>query len=214
MSLNGSTESGGEIMRVGIFGGTFDPPHLGHMILAAEAAHQLNLDRLLWVLASDPPHKQRKAVSTLEARLAMVAACVQEDAQFELSRVDIDRPGPHYAVDMVALLAEQFPEAELIFLVGGDSIRELPTWGRAQRFVDSCDGIGVMRRPGEPVALDELEVQLPGLTQKVSFIDAPLLEIASSEIRDRITRGYPYRYYLLPAVYDLIERNGYYTGGA
>ena len=198
-------------MRIGVFGGTFDPPHWGHMILAAEAVEQLELDRLLWVLASQPPHKRQKAVSTLAARLEMVRAIVKEDAQFELSRVDIDRPGPHYAVDTMALLAAQFPGAELFFLMGGDSLSDLPSWGQAQRFVDFCAGIGVMRRPPNHAVLDQLENQLPGLTEKIKFIDAPLLEIASSEIRERIFTGRHYRYYLPPAVYDLIEGRGFYS---
>ena len=198
-------------MRIGVFGGTFDPPHLGHLILAAEAVEQLALDRLLWVLASQPPHKRRKAVSTLPARLEMVRAIVQDDAQFELSRVDIDRPGPHYAVDTMALLEAQFLGAELFFLMGGDSLGDLPSWGQAQRFVDSCAGIGVMRRPPNHVSLDQLESQLPGLTKKIRFIEAPLLEIASSEIRERIIAGRNYRYYLPAAVFDLIEKGGFYS---
>lgn len=199
-------------MRIGIFGGTFDPPHLGHVILAAEAVAQLALDRLLWTPVAEPPHKRRKAVSTLKARLDMVAAVVEDDAQFELSRVDIDRPGPHYAADTVALLSRQFPGVELFFLMGGDSLGDLPSWGYAQRFVDFCSGIGVMRRSAGRVALDQLENQLPGLTKKIRFIDAPLVDIASSEIRERIITGRPYRYYLPPAVFALIEREQFYFG--
>ena len=198
-------------MRIGVFGGTFDPPHLGHVILAAEALEQLALDRLLWAPVSVPPHKRSKAVSTLTARLEMVTAIVKGDPRFELSRVDIDRPGPHYAVDTMALLAAQFPAAKLFFLMGGDSLGDLPSWGHAQRFVDSCTGIGVMRRPTDRVALDKLEAQLPGLTQKIKFIDTPLLEIASSEIRERIITGRTYRYYLPPAVFDLIDGDQYYS---
>ena len=93
-------------MRIGIFGGTFDPPHLGHLILAAEAGCQLMLDRLLFVLTADPPHKQGRQITPMEDRLAMLEAALFDNPDFELSRVEIDRPGPHYAVDTIKLLRE------------------------------------------------------------------------------------------------------------
>ncbi|MCX8025419.1 MAG: adenylyltransferase/cytidyltransferase family protein, partial [Thermanaerothrix sp.] len=90
--------------RLGIFGGTFDPPHVGHLILASEAADQLHLDRVLWVLTPDPPHKRGQPITPLAIRLKLVMAAIQEDPLFELSRVEIDRPGPHYAVDTLRIL--------------------------------------------------------------------------------------------------------------
>ena len=115
-------------MRVGIFGGTFDPPHVGHLILAEECRTQLRLDRLLWVVTNQPPHKLDQTLSPVEKRVEMVQLSIAGNSHFELSRVDIDRPGPHYAVDTVRLLQEQLPEAELFYLMGGDSLHDLPTW--------------------------------------------------------------------------------------
>ncbi|NOH11740.1 MAG: nicotinate (nicotinamide) nucleotide adenylyltransferase [Chloroflexi bacterium] len=195
---------------IGIFGGTFDPPHLGHLILASEAVYQLNLDRLLFILTADPPHKTQRRITTLEERLVMVQAVVDHDPIFELSRIEIDRPGPHYSVDTVRLLQGQHPEDEIIYLMGGDSLRTLPTWSRGQEFVEVCNEIGVMRRPGELFDLVELEKELPGLANKLQFIDAPLLEIASREIRARIADGGAYRYYLYPSVYEVIKEKGLY----
>ncbi len=110
-------------MRVGVFGGTFDPPHLGHLILAAEALHQLRLERLLWVLTQDPPHKHGQMICPWEARFEMVRLATAGDPAFEISRVDIDRPGPHYAVDTMGILKRQLPQTDLFYLIGGDSLR-------------------------------------------------------------------------------------------
>lgn len=197
-------------MRIGIFGGTFDPPHLGHLILAAEARSQLNLDRLLFVLTPLPPHKGDHQIATLDDRLAMVSAAIQDDPGFELSRIEVDRPGPHYSADTVRQVRGLYPNATLAFLMGGDSLRTLHTWKRAQDFVDACDVLGVMRRPYQRVSLDSLEKKLPGSREKVQFIDAPLLEISSRQIRRRIAEGRPYRYYLSPPVLDVIESRGLY----
>jgi nicotinate-nucleotide adenylyltransferase len=191
-------------MRVGVFGGTFDPPHMGHLILAAEALHQLRLDRLLWVLTQDPPHKHGQMIRPWEARFEMVSLAIAGNPAFEISRVDIDRPGPHYAVDSMGILSNQLPQAELFYLIGGDSLRDLPTWHQPRQFLQSCAGLGVMRRPGDLINLDALEGVLPGISARVHFITAPLLEIASSDIRDRITCDRPFRYYLSPPVYQYI----------
>jgi nicotinate-nucleotide adenylyltransferase len=197
-------------MRVGIFGGTFDPPHLGHLILAAEAIDQLCLDRLLWVLTANPPHKQSQAVSTIEQRLGLVLAAIEHEPRFELSRVDLDRPGPHYAVDTVRLIQAQFPKDELFYLMGGDSLRDLPLWYKPQLLVQRVSGLGVMRRPGAVIDLTRLDSHLPGILEKVKFIETPLLDISSREIRQRIAGGRPFRYFLPAGVFELISANDYY----
>lgn len=196
--------------RLGIFGGTFDPPHVGHLILAMEAFDQLNLDRVLWVLAPDPPHKLGKKIAPIEIRLGMVMACIGDDPIFELSRVDIDRPGPHFVLDTVDLLHNEFPRDELIFIMGGDSLRDLPTWNQPMEFIHACNGLGVMHRVGEQIDLSSLEKSLPGLTKKVEFIEAPILEISSNKIRQLVAQGKPYRYYLLPKVYEIIQMENLY----
>lgn len=174
--------------------------------------HQLNLERLLFVLTPDPPHKQEQLITPAADRLAMLTAAIGDNDKFEISRVEIDRPGPHYTVDTVHLLQKEFPGAKLIYLMGGDSLRELPNWSRGQEFIQACARIGVMRRLGDNIDLETIEPALPGVSEKVEFIDAPLLEIASHQIRRRIAEGRPYRYYLPPAVVDVIlKRNLYQT---
>ncbi|HXF83971.1 MAG TPA: nicotinate-nucleotide adenylyltransferase [Anaerolineales bacterium] len=196
--------------QIGFFGGTFDPPHLGHLILASEAYSQLGLDRLLWVLTPNPPHKQDRVLTPVEHRLAMVQLAIADEPAFELSRVELDRPGPHYTLDTVEILSKQYPNADIIPIIGGDSLRDLPKWHRPKELLYKCHWVGVMRRPGEEENLEELERQLPGITAKIHYVDAPLLEIASREIRNRIATGRPYRYYLHPAVYDYINRHQLY----
>jgi nicotinate-nucleotide adenylyltransferase len=163
--------------RIGVFGGTFDPPHVGHLILTMEASDQLNLDQILWVLTPDPPHKKGKKITSINVRIRMVKAAIDNDPGFAFSYVDINRPGPHYVLDMMSLLRNEFPNHELIFLMGGDSLHELPQWYKPKEFILACDRIGVMRRPDEKIDFRDLEEVLPEISKKVEFIDAPLLEI-------------------------------------
>ncbi len=198
-------------MRLGIFGGTFDPPHVGHLILAMEAYDQLRLDKVLWVIAPNPPHKQGKPITPIEQRIAMVRTAINADEMFALSRVDIDRPGPHYVLDTMQLLHKSFPNDDLVFIMGGDSLHDLPNWHEPQKFVEQCSHIGVMRRPGEVIDLSLLTNQLPGIEKKVEFIDAPLLEISSNKIRALAYQKKPFRYYLPPGVYDEVIALGLYN---
>ncbi len=197
-------------VRIGLFGGTFDPPHVGHLILAAEAQDQLRLERLFWILTPDPPHKQDQTISPLAFRLKLLTAAIEDNPFFELCRVDMDRPGPHYAVDTVQILKNQFPFAKFYYLIGGDSLHDLPTWYQPQRLIQLIEGLGVMRRPGDQVDLRDLEQKIPGLIAKICFIEAPLLEISARQIRQRIAEGRAYRYYVPTAVYRLIEESGVY----
>ncbi len=198
--------------RIGVFGGTFDPPHLGHLILASEAQAQLHLARVVWILNSLPPHKPDQPISPLEDRLAMLKLALLYERDYELSKLDIERPGPHYTLDTLKLLGNQYPDASLILLLGGDSLRDLPDWHQPVELVAKCDEIGVMRRPGDSVDLSALEKKIAGITPKIRFVDAPLLEIASHEIRRRVLEGMPFRYYVAPAVYDYIVEHRLYRG--
>lgn len=196
--------------KIGLFGGTFDPPHIGHLILTSEAAYQFDLSRLLWVLTPDPPHKQEQPITPLLQRLEMLQRVVAGNPIFEISKLEIERPGPHYTIDTVRILVQQEPDADIILLLGGDSLRDLPTWRLNTDLVAAVSKIGVMRRPGDSFDMPALESQIPGLTEKVNFIDALLQNLSSREIRRRVTEGEVYRYYLLPSVYDYIESNHLY----
>ena len=191
--------------RIGLFGGTFDPPHLGHLILASESQSQLELTRLLWTVTPDPPHKQDQVITPLEHRLAMVKLAIGDNPAFEISDVELNRPGPHYTSETIKLLAEQNPDAEIVPIIGGDSLNDLPTWHEPKEIIYAAHWVGVMRRPGEETNLQALEQELPGISSKIHYVEAPLLEIASSEIRSRVAKGKPFRYYLPASVYEYIE---------
>jgi nicotinate-nucleotide adenylyltransferase len=196
-------------VRLGLFGGTFDPPHYGHLLLARAACTQLDLDRVLWVVTADPPHKQGVEISPVGDRLDMVAAAIASEPAFALSRVDVDRPGPHWAADTVKLIAAQNPGAEMFYLMGSDSLRDLPTWGRPREFL-SCCALGVLRRPGDDVDLAALEPVLPGVTARTTFVDVPPLDIASHDIRRRVRTGVGIAGLVPPAVAALIASRGLY----
>ena len=196
--------------RQGVFGGTFDPPHIGHLILAAEARQQLKLDRLLWVLTPVSPLKDARGITPLDQRLSMAQLALADNSDFELSRLELDLPGPYYTVDTIRRLADEQPSAEIVLVIGGDSLRDLPRWHRPADLVAACHEIGVMRRPGNSVDLSALERQVPGTQAKVRFVDAPLLEISSRDIRRRVRENLPFRYYLSPSVYEYILQQGLY----
>ena len=196
--------------RLGVFGGTFDPPHVGHLILAAEARDQLNLDCTMWILTPDPPHKHGKIIASLEHRLAMVQLAIEDDESFFISYVDIDRPGPHYTVDTVKLIRQEYPDCEIFYLMGGDSLRDFDNWYQPNEILASVDGIGVMRRPGDKIDLSKLIERLPGLAAKINFVTAPLLEISARQIRHRVYENRAFRYYLLPSVCQYIQKNNLY----
>ncbi|NPV86871.1 MAG: nicotinate (nicotinamide) nucleotide adenylyltransferase [Anaerolineae bacterium] len=197
-------------MRIGVFGGTFDPPHIGHLILAMEAQDQLRLDKVLWVITPISPFKHHIHISPLEQRLELLEVALAGEAGFEISRVDVDRPPPYYAVDTMRLLRNCFANAEWFYLMGEDSLGDLPGWHQPHLLLALCDGLGVMRRPGFAANLQELEKALPGVCDKVQFFDAPLIEISAHDIRHRISRGKPFRFFVPSAVYDRIIENKYY----
>ena len=167
-------------------------------------------DRLLWVLTPTPPHKLTQTITALEHRLEMLKLAISHEPTFEISRIEIDRPGPHYTVDTMRLLADEYPSAELILLIGGDSLRDLPTWHQPTKLVSACHEIGVIRRPNDSVDLSAWERQVPGTQAKVRFVDAPLLDIASRDIRRRVRENLSFRYFLPPSVYDYILKNELY----
>ncbi len=197
-------------MRLGLFGGTFDPPHLGHLALANAACDQLNLERVLWILSGIQPLKIGQPITPPEHRLKMLELALQGQPHFVISSVELECPGPHYSVDTVRLLAERYPKDELIFLMGGDSLRDLPRWHSPADLVAACAEIGVMRRPGDALDLAALERQIPGLTAKVRFIHVPLVDISASQIRRQVAAGEDVSRFLLPSVYAYIQQYGLY----
>lgn len=197
-------------MKRGVFGGTFDPPHLGHLILAEELSHELGLDVVHWVLTPQPPHKPDQKITPVKHREKMLQVCLRGIDYFVLSRVDLDRTPPHYAADTGAIFRSRYPEDELVYMIGEDSLRDLPNWIRPQEFLSKIDRLGVLSRPRVETDFEVLEDQLSGVTEKTHLVSGPLLQISSSMIRKRIRSGRPYRFFLLPAVMEIIEEDQLY----
>lgn len=197
------------MQRVGILGGTFDPPHIGHLILGEYTAEALELDCLLFVPAADPPHKQSQRKTAVHHRLAMVKLALADNPRFQLSRVDVDRDGPHYSVDMVRIIQRQHPGAEMYFVMGGDSLRDLPKWYQPEVLIGLCR-LAVMRRPGDHVTPEMHAALLPTLAERVVMIDAPVLEISSTQITQRIHDDQSVRYVVPDVVRAYIHDNELY----
>lgn len=197
-------------MRIGIFGGTFDPIHFGHLVAAEEARAVLNLERVLIVPAGQPPHKASRPISPSEHRLAMAELAIASNPHFVLSRVDLDRPGPHYSVDTVTRLRRELGPGDIFFIVGMDSLMELPTWHEPERLMGLCYIVGV-NRPGYRYDLAPLEQAVPGISAHIMVLEAPQLEISSHELQERVHRGLPIKYQLPEAVEEYICRNKLYS---
>lgn len=196
--------------KIGILGGTFDPPHIGHLVLAQYAVSALDLECVYFVPAADPPHKSQLRYE-IEHRLPMLELAIAGNERFVISRVDIDRPGPHYTVDMVRILQTQQPDVEFYFLMGGDSLHFLPTWNQPMELIASVK-MAVVARLGSDIYEDLLS--LPGLKEKVTVIDSPLLGFSSTEIAVRLEAGKSVRYLVPDAVLSYIEEHRLYRHDA
>ncbi len=192
--------------RVGILGGTFDPIHLGHLILAEEARMQLALERIYLVPAGAPPHKQDRAVTPVEQRVQMAELATMESEHLWVSRVDADRPGPHYSTTTVQLLrAELGEQRPLFFLMGLDSLQNLPSWHQPQWLIEHCN-LAVLNRPGVEIDWAQLEQALPGIRNRVTLLDMPAIEIASSVLRSRVQRGQSIQFQVPAAIHRYLEK--------
>jgi len=199
-------------MRVGILGGTFDPIHYGHLMAAEEARVALQLARVLFVPAGHPPHKLGQPVSPVQDRIDMVERAIADNPAFALSRVDADRPGPSYSVEMVRRLRDRYgADTDLYFIIGMDSLIDLPRWHRPAELIDLCRLV-VLPRPGYTPDLERLIQQLPGLAGRVIFLDVPPVGIASSDIQRRVREGRSIRYQVPEAVAAYIRERGLYRG--
>ena len=198
-------------MKVGVFGGTFDPIHNGHLIVAEECRDRLKIDRVLFVPALLPPHKQTRSLTDPCHRMAMVRLAISSNPWFEASSIELDRPGPSYSVDTLRQLRLHQPECtEMFFIMGADSLNELPSWHDPAGLLAACKLV-VVNRPGAPaVDSSRLDSLYPGVEERVAVIDLPGLDIASSEIRRRVAAGRTIRYQLPEEVSAYIETNDLY----
>jgi nicotinate-nucleotide adenylyltransferase len=200
-------------MKIGILGGTFDPIHLAHLLMAEIAVETLDLERLLFLPAGDPPHKQDRLKSSARHRCAMVELAIAGNPCFELCRGDLERPGPHYSVDTVHLIREQYTISadECFFIIGGDSLADLPGWHQAEKLIRLCR-LAAAHRPGYRPDIAQLETIIPGLRERLDWVEMPLLAIAGSEIRARVRAGQSIRYQVVESVRNYIDQHQLYQG--
>ncbi|MGQ9585264.1 MAG: nicotinate-nucleotide adenylyltransferase [Anaerolineae bacterium] len=212
MNLSPQMPSQGRPTRIGLIGGTFDPIHIGHLVLAEEARAQAQLDRVLFVPAGQPPHKMGHFITPVEHRLRMVEIAIASNPAFGISRLDMDRPGPHYSVDMVRLFQEQSsPEVEVFFVVGADSLQEMPTWKNPAGLLSLCRVLA-LSRPGHEPDMERLIRELPEMEANVQVLKMPLVGISASGLRERVRKGQTIRYLVPDGVREYIYTHGLYIG--
>jgi nicotinate-nucleotide adenylyltransferase len=200
----------GRIQRLGVLGGTFDPIHHGHLVAAQEACYQLELDRVLFVPAGTPPHKPSGPITHARHRLRMIELAMGDRPCFALSRVDMDRPGPHYTADMLQLLKDEWGVGTALFFIeGADSLADILDWYQPQRIVELAE-IVVVDRHGAQLDLDRLEQHLPGIAGRLHRVHMPLLDISSTDLRERVRQGRPIDYLLPREVRDYILEHELY----
>lgn len=194
--------------RLGIMGGTFNPPHVGHLLCASEACDQLGLDRVVWMPAHTPPHKEVAAgAPSPAARLELCRLATQHDPRFEVSDIEMQRGGASYTVETLRQLHAERPGDELIFIVGADTALSLPTW-REPKAVCELASLGIAGRQG--VLRRDIVERLVGLPVRLEFFDMPRFDISSSEIRRRLAHGHTIDYLVPGAVADQLRRDGLY----
>lgn len=200
------------VEKVGVFGGTFDPIHIGHLAAAQDAASTLELARVLFVPNRLPPHKQGQTVTGVDQRVAMVRLCVDDNPLFQLSTIELERDGPSYTLDtMRELRAQLGAETRLVFLAGCDSLNSLHTWHEPRALLDEFD-VAVLERPtGSVTDWAKLEQQLPGIRERVTTVPVPQLDVSAADLRQRVRQGRPIRYYVLPEVEEYIHDHDLYV---
>jgi nicotinate-nucleotide adenylyltransferase len=199
-----------ERKKIGYLGGTFDPPHVGHLIIAKEALYQLDLDAVLWLITPDPPHKLTKEITPVPIRLDMLRLMLNKYSEFAVSEVDIQRSAPHYAADSVEILSQEQPNTDLVYIIGADSLQDLPGWYEPDRFLAAIEQLAVAPRPGYEPDLMALDRQISGLKEKIVFLNEVSLEISSRLIRNRIKQGAGYSHFLTEEVAAYIDQNQLY----
>ncbi len=193
--------------RLGVLGGSFDPPHTAHLAIASEACHALGLARVVFVPAAAPPHKDGGDRTPADVRLEMTSLAVEDDLRFTASGIEIERRLV-YTVDTLRALGERYPDHALVFILGSDSLLQLDTWHDPDELLSLCT-LAVAPRPGDPPEAVAAAAARWG-SSRITLLDAPLMDISSSRIRERVAAHRPVRYLVPPQVEQLIVQTGLY----
>jgi len=195
-------------------GGTFNPIHYGHLVTAEEAYHQFELNEVIFIPSGRPPHKEPREALPEEDRYLMTVIATASNPHFSVSRLEIDRPGPSYAIDTVRALKNLYPDSEIFFITGADAILEILTWKEPEKLAQYCSFIAATR-PGYPLdkfreALHLEKNELNKFRPKIYFMEIPALAISSTDIRRRVKEGRPIRYLVPDGVASYIYKQGFY----
>lgn len=193
-------------MRIGIYGGSFNPPHIAHLVVAEAVRDQFGLDKILWIPGYIPPHKTHLRLVDADHRMAMVKLATASNPFFEVSDIEIARKGTSFTIDTVLALREAHPEHIYALVIGEDSLLDFMTWHRPADIVEAVELL-VYRRPGRT---DESAEALKLFPNRIHFAQAPLLEVSSASIRMQRKSGQSIRHLVPEPVFDYITRHGLY----
>jgi nicotinate-nucleotide adenylyltransferase len=196
-------------LRVGILGGAFSPPHIGHLVCAQEALAQLELSGVVFMPVGVPPHRELDYDPGAETRFELVEAAIAGDERFSVSRMELDREGPSYTADTLAQLREESPDDELFLILGGDQAATLGSWHEPERVLALATVVVFERVNWGRNAIGIKIGRLPG-AERVRYLDMPSIQVSSTGMRRRVREGRPIRYLVPDGVADLIEANGLY----
>jgi nicotinate-nucleotide adenylyltransferase len=198
------------LMKIGLIGGTFDPPHIGHLIIAEQARTQLGLDSVWFAPVGQPPHKDVQSVSETVHRVEMTRLAIRHNPHFILSLADVNRPTPHYITHLFEILVRQYPQVEWYLIAGSDSLLHLPNWFESRRLLQ-LTRLAVAQRPGFSPDLASIELVLPGVRERVAWIDSPPIDLASHDLQRRVRTGLSLRYMVPDEVLCYITAQHLYT---
>ena len=201
-----------KVQNIGVLGGTFDPIHNGHLIIAEEARLKLGLERVIFVPAGEPWLKEYRDISPGEDRIAMIKLAIVSNPYFHASSIDLRRAGPTYTVDTLTdLRSELGEEANLYFILGLDAVGEILSWRKPEDIIAMCRLVGAKRPEYRAIDLKHLDRNIPGIALRFTILNNPLIDISSSVIRERVARGLPITG-LLPNTVELyIREKGLYS---
>lgn len=203
-----------EMSKVGILGGTFDPIHLGHLIIAEEVRQSMGLDEVLFIPAGQPWLKGQRPLSAGEHRLQMVELAIASNPYFTVSTIELERLGPSYSVDTIIKLKDNLGvRVELFFVLGFDALALLPGWKEPERLLELCQVVGVGRPGYSEFALLSLEPIIPRASERIIIVDVPQMYISATDIRERVARGLSIRYLIPEAVERYIFEHRLYREG-
>ncbi len=200
--------------RLGVLGGTFDPIHIGHLLLAQEAANIMRLDRVYFVPAGQPPHKPDQPVTAARHRVAMAQLATRSNPLFGVSELDAAEDAPSFTVELMQRLQSRLPpRTDVYFLMGLDSLHDLPTWHNPAWLLENCKLVALFR-PDVQIDWSVLQQTLPNVRERVRILEMPGLEVSGLDVRARFMDGQPVRYLLTPEVIAYIRKHHLYEHGA